>query len=139
MRVADIVQVKGSAVTTVHSWTAPAAAIELLTGPPPIGALVVGDDGHGHVNGIVTERDVIRALRRDGTALLDSTVADVMVHHVPTCTPDDLVSGVMAAMTRSRNRHLPVVEGGVLCGLVSIGDVVRHRLDEMLLETDVLP
>lgn len=138
MRVADILKVKGDTVVTVHSWTPLGSAIDLLAGPPAIGALVVSDDGHGHVSGIVAERDIIRGLHRRGAATLDQTVADVMVRGVPVCAPEDPISGLMATMTRSRHRHLPVLSDGVLCGIVSIGDVVRHRLDEMQLETAVL-
>lgn len=138
MRVADILKVKGDAVVTVHSWTTLSHAIDLLAGPPAIGALVVSDDGHGHVSGIVTERDIIRWLHRRGGSTPEQTVAEVMVRSVPACSPEDPISGVMATMTRSRHRHLPVLSEGVLCGIVSIGDVVRHRLDEMQLETAVL-
>ncbi len=138
MRVADILKIKGDAVVTVHSWTPLNSAIDLLAGPPAIGALVVSDDGHGQVSGVVAERDVIRGLHRRGASMLDRTVAEVMVRGVPVCSPEDTISALMATMTRSRHRHMPVLSGGVLCGIVSIGDLVRHRLDEMQLETDVL-
>ncbi|MBN9096635.1 MULTISPECIES: CBS domain-containing protein [unclassified Pseudonocardia] len=138
MRVADILKVKGDTVVTVRSWTPLRSAIDLLAGPPAIGALVVSDDGHGHVSGIVAERDIIRGLHRRGASTLEQTVADVMVRGVPVCSPEDPITKLMATMTRSRHRHLPVLSDGVLCGIVSIGDVVRHRLDEMQLETAVL-
>jgi CBS domain-containing protein len=139
MRVADILKSKGDDVVTVHSWTRLDQAVDLLAGPPSIGALVVSDDGHGHVSGTLSERDIIRGLCRDGVSLLDGTVADVIVRGVPVCSPEDTLARLMATMTRSRHRHLPVLSGnGVLCGIVSIGDLVRHRLEELQLETDVL-
>lgn len=138
MKVADILRLKGDLVHTVHSWTPVTEAVDRMVGPPAIGALVVCDDGQGHVNGLVTERDLIRGLRTAGVALCGKTVADVMTHHVPVCDPQDTLTALMTTMTRSRYRHLPVVRDGTLCGLVSIGDVVRHRLQEMQLESDVL-
>ncbi|MHA6783268.1 CBS domain-containing protein [Pseudonocardia saturnea] len=138
MKVADVLRGKGRTVETVQSWTPVSEAIHRLVGPPPIGALVVTDDGHGRIDGIITERDLIRGLHRMGSDILERTVAELMSRHVPTCTADDTLAQVMAEMTRSRHRHLPVTEDGVLAGLVSIGDVVRHRVDEMRLETDVL-
>ena len=138
MKVADILRIKGDDVTTVQSWCSMAEAVQLLSGPPPIGALVVSDDGRRRLDGLVGERDVVRRLGTDGPALLARTVGDVMIHHPATCTPEDTLAEVMATMTRSRHRHLPVVVGGRVVGLVSIGDVVRQRLAEMATETGVL-
>jgi len=138
VKVADILRLKGDTVQTVHSWTPMAEAVDRMAGPPPIGALVVCDDGRGHVDGLITERDLIRGLQAMGATLCQRTVAEVMTRHVPVCSPQDNLTELMKKMTRSRYRHLPVVQSGTLCGLVSIGDVVRHRLQEMQLESDVL-
>ncbi len=102
-----------------------------------IGAVVVSGDGE-RVNGMVSERDIVHGLNKHGARLLDLTVSDVMSRNVPVCAPEDSLQSVMAEMTRSRNRHLPVTTDGRLVGLVSIGDVVKHRLDDMQLETNVL-
>ncbi|MBW0102343.1 CBS domain-containing protein [Pseudonocardia sp. KRD291] len=138
MKVADILKIKGDAVRTVPSRTPVPEAVRLLAGPPPIGALVVSDDEGRTVHGIISERDLVRRLGTDGTRLLELTVADVMTRHVVTCTLDNTLDEVMAEMTRRRHRHLPVVRNDRLVGLVSIGDVVRHRLAEMRTETGVL-
>lgn len=138
MKVADILRIKGDDVSTVQSWCSMTEAVQLLSGPPPIGALVVSDDGRRRLDGLVSERDVVRRLAADGPALLERTVGDVMIHRPATCSPEDTLAEVMATMTRSRHRHLPVVVGGRVVGLVSIGDVVRQRLAEMTTETGVL-
>lgn len=138
MKVADILRHKGSTVQVVHSWTPVPEAVARMAGPPLIGALVVSDDGRGHVDGLITERDLIRGLRTAGPEVCQKQVSDFMSHRVPLCTPDDSLTHVMQVMTNSRYRHVPIVTDGVLCGLVSIGDVVRHRLDEMQLEAAVL-
>ncbi|MBN9096983.1 MULTISPECIES: CBS domain-containing protein [unclassified Pseudonocardia] len=138
MKVADILQRKGDTVHTIFSWNTVAEAVTRLAGPPAIGALVVCDNAHGHVDGIVTERDIIRALKDSHGPVGEMAVADVMSRYVPVCSPEDTLAHLMAQMTRSRQRHLPVVRDGALCGLVSIGDVVRHRVEEMQLEADVL-
>jgi len=102
-----------------------------------IGAVVV-TNGEGPVLGVISERDVIRALCRDAGRVLHLPIRDVMSRSVPTCRPDDSTTTCMATMTRSRHRHLPVVVDGQLRGLVSIGDLVKHRLDDLELERDVL-
>lgn len=139
MKVADVLRIKGDAVHTVLSWNTVAEAAARLAGPPAIGALVVSDDGNRErVEGIVSERDLVRRLATDGTGLLDLTVADVMTRHVVTCSPEDSLAEVMALMNRWRHRHLPVVANGRLRGMISIGDVVKQRLAEMSTETGVL-
>lgn len=102
-----------------------------------IGALVVSVDGE-RVLGLISERDLVRGLEAHGERLLDLRVGDVMSRKVPTCQPQDQVGHVMAEMTRSRSRHLPVVQDGRLCGIVSIGDLVKHRLNEVETEKAVL-
>lgn len=137
MKVETILKGKGREVET----TTPDADVTLVIhklATLGIGALVVTPDGHT-VEGTVSERDIVRGLRRHGAALLDLRARDVMSRQVPTCSPDDLIQRVMADMTRTRHRHVPVLDGdGHLCGIVSIGDLVKHRLDEMEMETNVL-
>jgi CBS domain-containing protein len=102
-----------------------------------IGALVVSSDAV-HVEGLLCERDVVRSLTRHGAAMLGLRVRHVMTGAVPLCAPDDSIATVMATMTRTRRRHVPVVREGRLCGIVSIGDLVKRRLDELELEASVL-
>ena len=101
-----------------------------------IGALVVLREGG--LAGIISERDVVRGLAERGPRILDMQVSELMTRDVVSCAPRDTVKQVMAEMTRRRIRHLPVIAEGVLCGIVSIGDVVKNRLDEMETETNVL-
>ncbi|MDQ3897707.1 MAG: CBS domain-containing protein [Actinomycetota bacterium] len=136
MKVDGILKAKGRAVETITPEATVQLALHKLA-TLGIGALVVTGDGQ-EVLGTVSERDVVRGLNRHGARLLELTVADVMSRGGPVCTPDESLHDLMADMTRSRHRHIPVVEGGQLCGVVSIGDVVKHRLEEMELEVNVL-
>jgi CBS domain-containing protein len=102
-----------------------------------VGALVVSDDGEA-VEGTLSERDVVWALSRKGGGALDLRVADCMTRGGPVCAPETLIQDAMAEMTRRRQRHLPVLRDGKLCGLISLGDVVKNRLDELELETNIL-
>jgi len=138
MKVSEILKTKGGAVETIDPGASVAEAVRRLAGPPQIGALVVCPPGTRKVSGMIDERDVLRGLARHGTTLLELTVADVMSRRVPVCSPEDSVAYVMREMTRLRHRHLPVIEGGELVGVVSIGDVVKNRLAEIELETGVL-
>ena len=136
MNVDGILRAKGAAVVTIK----PDATVgDLVRGlrDARIGAMVVSGDGSS-VLGIISERDVVRGLAERGTRILEVPVADLMTRDVISCTPRDTVKQVMAEMTRRRIRHLPVVADGVLCGIVSIGDVVKNRLEEMETETNVL-
>ena len=137
MTVAAILRAKGTHVeTTTPETTLFTATWNLKI--KGIGALVVvGGDGN-HILGIISERDIIRALIEQGEQLLALPVSKVMTSPVLTCVREDRVTAVMARMTRHRVRHLPVVEGGKLAGLISIGDVVKYRLDELELEANVL-
>jgi CBS domain-containing protein len=101
-----------------------------------VGALVVSEDGNA-VQGIVSERDVVRRLK-DDESVLDSAVAAIMTTDVQTCTGDHSVNDLMQVMTRGRFRHIPVVDDGRLHGIVSIGDVVKHRMSELEFERDQL-
>ncbi|MGH7092625.1 MAG: CBS domain-containing protein [Stellaceae bacterium] len=136
MNVETILRHKGRRVTTIRRDATLAEAIALLH-RHGIGALVVSDDGES-VDGIVSERDVIVALGRWGADLLDLTVAEVMTAPAATCTPDDTVAELMAEMTNRRIRHFPVVANGRLGGIVSIGDLVKSRLDEVEYEAHSL-
>jgi CBS domain-containing protein len=129
MNVETILGTKGRAVATIRPEDTVGAAVEALVSGN-IGALVASEDGE-HVDGIVSERDIVHALARHGDALLALTVAEVMTRSVVTCDPTESVAELMAAMTNRRIRHLPVVRDGRLCGIVSIGDVVKNRLDEI--------
>ncbi len=136
MKVEGILKAKGREVETIP----PDASVRLVLhklSTLGIGALVVSGDDQ-EVLGTVSERDIVRALNRYGERMLELRVADVMSRGVPVCTPDQSLLDLMADMTRSRHRHVPVVEGGRLYGIVSIGDVVKHRLEEMELEVNVL-
>lgn len=136
MRVAGILEKKGDHSETIGPDAPVVTAIHKLASLR-IGALMVTADGETVV-GVLSERDVVVGLNRHGTRLLDMSVAEVMSKAFRTCELSDTVTGVMTLMTRTRNRHLPVVEEGRLCGVVSVGDVVKSRLDEMDLESRVL-
>jgi CBS domain-containing protein len=138
VKVREILEHKGRRVVTIRPDATISTAVHRL-GLERIGALVVSEDG-GVIAGILSERDIVRALVEDGGAIMgpDRRVADLMTTGVRTCGPDDNIKSVMADMTRHRFRHMPVVENGRLTGLVSIGDVVKSRLEEMELETVVL-
>jgi CBS domain-containing protein len=136
MKIADILDTKGSTVHTVLPWHTVAEVVDRL-GRLGIGALLVCDENRA-IRGIVSERDIVRALRKHGGGLLDMPVSEVMTHYVETCDPEETVAHAMARMTAGRYRHLPVVVDRRLVGMVSIGDLVKHRVREMELETGVL-
>lgn len=98
---------------------------------------MVSSDGL-RVEGIISERDVIRHLARAGADILDLRIADIMIREVVTCTSEDNIAHLMETMTEHRIRHLPVVEDGIMIGLVSIGDVVKHRIRETEQEAEAL-
>ena len=102
-----------------------------------VGCLVVSRDGR-HIDGIISERDIVLGLAREGEKLLHMRASQLMIKSVITCAPTDSIGHVMAVMTERRVRHLPVVEGGQLCGLISIGDIVKNRLEELELQNGVL-
>ena len=136
MDVERILATKGREVATTRPDGTVATAAGLLRARG-IGALVVSRDGE-RVDGILSERDIVRGLAQHGGDVLGMRVSDLMSRSVQTCSPRDTVKSIMAQMTRHRVRHLPVVDGGRLIGLVSIGDVVKNRLDEMEDEVNVL-
>ena len=131
MRIADVLRNKGNTVATVG----PDVTVTDLLGELAsynVGALPVIDGGN--LIGIVSERDVVRRLHAGGAALLQAKVSDIMTTDVTTCSPGDDVGDLAAIMTSRRFRHLPVVVDGELAGIVSIGDLVKARID--LLESE---
>jgi len=136
MRIADILANKGSFVATIGREVSVSEAVAELS-RRSVGALVVSPDGI-HIDGIVSERDIVRRLDRMGVDLLASTVESIMSTPVFTCSPDDTPEAVMTTMTNRRVRHVPVMLDGQLCGLVSIGDVVKSRIEALEADHKVL-
>jgi CBS domain-containing protein len=136
MNVETILRGKGHRVATVTPQASIATAVATLK-REGVGALVVSRDGTA-VEGILSERDIIHGLAASGTALLEVKVEQLMTRRVFTCTPRDSVADLMSQMTQRRIRHIPVLRDGTLAGIVSIGDVVKARLDEMEYETTSL-
>jgi CBS domain-containing protein len=136
MNVETILKAKGTAVVTIAPSATIAEAVTLLT-RRRIGALVVSTDGREPL-GILSERDIVNGLGTSGAGLLERRVDELMTRSVITCAPQDRLADLMALMTERRIRHLPVLQGGRLAGLVSIGDVVKNRLDEMEWESSSL-
>jgi CBS domain-containing protein len=134
--ISDVIRSKGDLVVTIAPDQTVRTLIDLLD-QHRIGALVVSTNGRT-IEGIVSERDVVRRLHRDGADVLEQTVADIMTADVRTCTPEDNLEHTAAIMTEARVRHLPVVTDGALVAIISIGDVVKHRIDELQVERDQL-
>ena len=136
MLIAQILAGKGSDVVS----TRPEATIAEVAGllkEKRIGAVVV-TEADGRLCGIISERDLARGLANYGSKLLDMKVGTLMTSDVVTCSPDDGIETLMQTMTDGRFRHLPVVKDGELTGIISIGDVVKHRLKELEAETHML-
>ncbi|HXY98861.1 MAG TPA: CBS domain-containing protein [Stellaceae bacterium] len=136
MNVEAILRGKGTRVATISPHATIAAAAATLQ-RERVGALVVSRDG-GSVDGILSERDIVHGLAGLGSTLLEAKVEQLMTRRVFTCTPRDNVADLAAEMTQRRIRHIPVLRDGLLAGIVSIGDVVKARLDEMEYETNSL-
>jgi CBS domain-containing protein len=136
MRVHDVLRRKGAEVITVRPEATVRELLDMLA-EHRIGALVVSQDGKA-VDGIVSERDIVRRLHDRGPAVLDATVTEIMTDEVSTVGPDEHLEHLMALMTNNRFRHVPVVTDGALVGIISIGDVVKHRMDELQSERDQL-
>ncbi len=135
MRIAEILRNKGASVATITPETSVAGLLTELT-VHNIGAMVVmSQDG---LVGIVSERDVVRKLHELGGEILRRPVSEIMTTVVVTCTPDDSVNSLSALMTENRVRHVPVVVNGRLTGIVSIGDVVKTRMEELEAEQQQL-
>ena len=133
MSITTILNRKGDDVLTIDGGATLHDAVARLA-EVGVGALVVSGDGRT-VEGIISERDIVAALARHGESCLQRSVAETMTRHVTTCAPDAAVNAVMATMTHRRMRHIPVVDDGELRGIVSIGDVVKFRIDELEAET----
>lgn len=122
------------------AWIAPdaeiGAALDTLA-EKNIGALIVSGDGR-NVEGIISERDIVRALRKIGAELLDKRVRDIMTESVVTCVAEDRAAGIMTVMVSRRLRHVPVVKDGRFVNMVSIRDLLQLRLDEVRSEADAM-
>jgi CBS domain-containing protein len=129
VQISRLIRRKGHEVATIDGAETVRTALGLLA-EHGIGALVVSSDGR-HVDGIVSERDVARGLHERGAGLLAEPVSSVMTAQVHTCPPEASVHDLAKTMTEHRVRHVPVVQDGELVGIVSIGDVVKARLDEL--------
>jgi len=136
MTVRKILNLKGSDVLTIAPDRKLLEAIALLT-KHRIGALVVTGSSRDVV-GIISERDIVRLLSNADNNRFENTVASAMTKEVKTCKPEDTIQRVMQVMTAGRFRHMPVVENGKLVGVISIGDVVKLRLEEMERESEHL-
>jgi CBS domain-containing protein len=134
MAVAHILRQKGSDVVTVSPSDSVQKIVDTLA-RHRIGAVVVVD-GAGAIAGIVSERDVVRAMAGDAGGVLAKTAADIMTAKVMTCEPTDSEADLMQLMTGNRIRHLPVVTGGRLAGMISIGDVVKLRMESIEREAE---
>lgn len=136
MLIAQILAGKGSDVIS----TRPEATIAEVAGllkEKRIGAVVV-TEADGRLCGIISERDLARGLANHGNRLLEMKVGELMTTDVVTCSPEDGIETLMQTMTDGRFRHLPVIKDGELTGIISIGDVVKHRLKELEAETHML-
>jgi CBS domain-containing protein len=136
MKVRDMLAQKGGEVATIRPDATIDTVVQRLK-REGVGALVVSADDEG-VDGIISERDIVRGLPEHGAALLSMTVSEFMTSTVKTCAPEDDIENVMSEMSRSRFRHMPVTSDGKLCGIISIGDVVKNRLEELESETHSL-
>ena len=136
MFISDVLRIKGHHVEKIHPTDRVELAVHKLA-EHRIGALVVEDRWMKPI-GIFSERDFINAVARDGATVLDFEVQQLMSRPMLTCRSADHIEAVLAKMTIARIRHLPVIEDNELKGIVSIGDLVKHRLDEKELEASVL-
>ncbi len=136
MYVRDILSTKGGRVTTIKPDAKISATSKLLS-QHRIGAVLV-TDAADKIVGIISERDIVRGLASHGGSVAELSVTDLMTRDVRTCGLGDTIADIMGFMTTLRVRHLPVLDDGKLAGIVSIGDVVKYRLDEAKLEVESL-
>ena len=136
MYISDVLLAKGHQVVKVRTIDTVETAVRTLS-EKRIGAVMVEDQWMRHA-GIFSERDFLNAVAKSGAEVLTFPVQKLMTAQLVTCRPTDRIETALAAMTMAKIRHLPVVEGGQLVGIVSIGDLVKHRLDEKALEANVL-
>lgn len=136
MQVKQILDTKGKRVVLASAEMSLRDASQILE-KERIGAMVV-TSANGDIVGIVSERDIVHAMARHGAAVVDRRVGDVMTKGVVTCAPQNSIDDVMREMTARRFRHLPVLDAGRLAGIISIGDVVKWRLEELEAEASAL-
>ncbi|TVR79160.1 MAG: CBS domain-containing protein [Rhodospirillales bacterium] len=136
MFVSDILKIKGTDIVSITSDEPAAAAIALLC-ERHIGAVLVLDS-HERILGILSERDLVRAMNTFREEVFAKRVSELMTQRVVTCSPQDPVAAIMGMMTAQRFRHVPVLEEGRLVGLISIGDVVKSRIEEAQAEVEAL-
>ncbi|HHU40184.1 MAG TPA: CBS domain-containing protein [Propionibacterium sp.] len=129
MKLEDVIRSKGTSVVTIAP-TATVAELVSLMADNNIGALVVSSDGQ-HIEGIISERDVVRGLAGSGSSLLEATVRDLMTVDVVTGKPEDSIEDTAHTMTHKRVRHVPIEVDGSLTAIVSIGDVVKYRIEQL--------
>ena len=136
MRIIEVLKTKQTPDVVTISPEAGVRELVATLAEHNIGALIVSADGTTMI-GIVSERDVVRRMHIDGT-VIDNTVGGIMTEVVQTCTPDDDLDDVLRAMTEGRFRHIPVCDDDQLVGIVSIGDLVKHKIDQLQFERDQL-
>jgi CBS domain-containing protein len=136
MRIGEVLKAKSNAVVVTITPDAGVRDLVAQLAEHNVGALIVSADGES-LDGIVSERDVVRHLHHDGT-VINNTVGAIMTTVVETCETDTSVDDLMKIMTERRIRHVPVVTDGKLVGIISIGDVVKHRIDQLEFERDQL-
>lgn len=136
MHVSAILRTKGSTIVTIRPTDSIASVAQMLAVNRIGAVLCMAEDGG--IAGILSERDIVRGLAAHGPAVLDMPAGELMTRRVVTCAPDDTISSVMERMTDGRFRHMPVVEKGRMVGFISIGDVVKHRIEEVGHEVESL-
>lgn len=136
MHVSAILKTKGSTIVTIRPDETIAAVAQLLA-VNRIGA-VLCMNADGEIAGVLSERDIVRGLAAHGAGVLNLSASELMTRRVIACRPEDTIASVMERMTDGRFRHMPVIEGGRLVGFISIGDVVKHRIEEVGQEVESL-
>jgi CBS domain-containing protein len=136
MNVETILRTKSNEIVSIRPDAPVSEAVSLLKAKR-IGAVIVSRDGLT-VDGILSERDIVRALDTRASELMRLPVSELMTTRVTTCSPSDGIDALMTRMTEGRFRHMPVMRDGRLCGVVSIGDVVKHRIEEVEFEASSL-
>lgn len=134
MTVAAILNGKGRDVIAEKSAT-PLSGICKVLAEKGIGAILI-TDAKGHIEGIISERDIVKAVGREGAGALEKPVGDIMTRSVVTCTDSDTINDVMSKMTTGRFRHVPVIADGQVTGVISIGDVVKYRIAQVEQEAE---
>ncbi|WP_417671799.1 CBS domain-containing protein [Roseibium sp.] len=134
MTVAAILNGKGRDVFSEKATTALSKICQVLA-EKGIGAILITDND-GHIEGIISERDIVKAIGRQGPKALDLPVGDIMTRSVVTCVEEDTINDVMNKMSQGRFRHVPIVKDGKVAGVISIGDVVKHRIAQVEQEAE---